>query len=242
MTVNGTSTTSARPVVPRSTAAAPATAYARSVLLGMAGQEKIQPSHLQRLAVVYVRQSTPQQVLKNRESTDLQYQLARRAVQLGWSEDRVLVIDDDQAHTASTAEGRFGFQRLLAEVSLNHVGIVLGIEMSRLARSCKDWHGLLELCALFSTLLYDHDGVYDPAHYNDRLLLARLIHHVSFFNFRLDAAAGLWSGGDLGAHRPLTPSRMFFGSRRFRQQIAASLAPHLEQEGVRRWRQPVTPP
>ncbi len=171
MTVNSTSTTSTRPVGPRSTAAAPATSYARSILLGMAGQEKIQPSHLQRLAIIYVRQSTPQQVLKNRESTDLQYQLARRAVQLGWSEDRVLVIDDDQAHTASTAEGRFGFQRLLAEVSLNHVGIVLGIEMSRLARSCKDWHGLLELCALFGTLLYDHDGVYDPAHYNDRLLL-----------------------------------------------------------------------
>jgi DNA invertase Pin-like site-specific DNA recombinase len=83
----------------------------------------------------------------------------------------VLVIDEDQGHSAQTAEGRLGFQRLLAEVSLDHVGIVLCLEVSRLARSCKDWHQLLELCAIFRTLLADQDGVYDPTNFNDRLLL-----------------------------------------------------------------------
>ena len=135
------------------------------------GGNKIQPHHLERLAVVYVRQSTPQQVLDHRESRELQYKLADRAVDLGWSRERVLVIDDDQAQTASTMEGRLGFQRLLAEVSLNHVGLVLGMEMNRLARCNKDWHQLLEVCALFDTLLYDNDGLYDASNYNDRLVL-----------------------------------------------------------------------
>jgi len=135
------------------------------------GVNKIQPQHYERLAVVYVRQSSPQQVLDHRESRELQYKLAERAVELGWSRERVIVIDDDQAQTASTMEGRLGFQRLLAEVSLNHVGLVLGMEMNRLARCNKDWHQLLELCALFDTLLYDHDGLYDASHYNDRLVL-----------------------------------------------------------------------
>jgi DNA invertase Pin-like site-specific DNA recombinase len=132
---------------------------------------KIQRHHLQRLAIVYVRQSTPRQVLEHRESTELQYGLARRAVSLGWHEDRVLVVDDDQGQSGRSAEHRVGFQRLLAEVGLDHVGLVLGIEMSRLARSNKDWHQLLELCAIFRCLLADQDGVYDPSHYNDRLLL-----------------------------------------------------------------------
>jgi DNA invertase Pin-like site-specific DNA recombinase len=132
---------------------------------------KIQPWHLDRLAVVYVRQSTPQQVAENRESTDRQYALARRAVEFGWPPDRVLVIDDDQGKSGTTAEGRLGFQRLLAEVGLDHVGLILGLEMSRLARSCKDWHQLIELCAIFKTLLADQDGLYDPTDHNDRLLL-----------------------------------------------------------------------
>ncbi len=106
---------------------------------------KIQPRHHDRLAVVYVRQSSPHQVREHRESTALQYGLADRAVALGWPRERVLVIDEDQGQSGRTAEGRQGFQRLLAEVGLDHVGLVLGIEMSRLARSCKDWHQLLEL-------------------------------------------------------------------------------------------------
>jgi DNA invertase Pin-like site-specific DNA recombinase len=132
---------------------------------------KVHPWHLDRLAVVYVRQSSPQQVLENHESTERQYALVNRAVELGWPRDRVLVIDDDQGKSAGTSECRLGFQRLLAELSLDHIGLILGIEMSRLARSCKDWHHLLELCSLFRTVLADQDGLYDPNDPNDRLLL-----------------------------------------------------------------------
>ena len=132
---------------------------------------KIQPSHLERLAVVYVRQSTAQQVLEHVESTARQYGLTDRAENLGWRADSIVVIDDDQGQSGQSLEGRLGFQRLLAEVSLDHVGIVLALEMSRLARSCKDWHQLLELCGVFGTLLADADGIYDPRDPNDRLLL-----------------------------------------------------------------------
>ena len=132
---------------------------------------KIHAYHYDRLAIVYVRQSTLQQVEKHNESTKLQYNLVQRAYDLGWSADRVLIIDDDLGQSGSTAEGRPGFQRLVAEVGLDHVGIILGIEMSRLARSCKDWYQLLEVCAIFKTLIADTDGVYDPVSYNDRLLL-----------------------------------------------------------------------
>jgi DNA invertase Pin-like site-specific DNA recombinase len=132
---------------------------------------KVQPRHRDRLAVVYVRQSTAQQVHDHQESTRLQYGLADRAAALGWAASRVLVIDDDLGHSASGADARPGFQRLVSEVGLDHVGIVLGIEMSRLARSGREWHQLLELCALSGTLLGDPDGIYDPADHNDRLLL-----------------------------------------------------------------------
>lgn len=132
---------------------------------------KIQGHHLEKLAVVYVRQSTPRQVVEHHESTELQYKLADRAVAFGWPQDRVLVIDDDLGQSGTTAENRAGFQRLLAEIGLSHVGLVLGMDMSRLARSSKDWHQLLELCAVFGSLLADLDGLYDPGHYNDRLLL-----------------------------------------------------------------------
>src|SRR5210317_1972189 len=133
--------------------------------------EKITSEQLKRLAIVYVRQSTQQQVLEHRESTERQYALAGRAVELGWPTAAVEVIDEDQGRSGSSVEGRSGFQRLLAEVSSDRVGIILGLEMSRLARSCKDWHALLELCAIYRTLLADSDGLYDPSHYNDRLLL-----------------------------------------------------------------------
>ncbi len=132
---------------------------------------KVQAHHLDRLAIVYVRQSSPQQVLDHKESTARQYALVDLAVELGWAPDRIEVIDEDQGHTASTAQGRHGFHRLLAEVGLDHVGIILGIELSRLARSNKDWAQLIELCAIFRTLLADQDGLYNPTAYNDRLLL-----------------------------------------------------------------------
>ena len=104
--------------------------------------QKIAPVHLQRLAVVYVRQSTAQQVLRHEESTRLQYGLAARARQLGWPEERIVVIDDDLGHSAAEGEHRAGFQRLVSEVSLDHVGMILGVEISRLARSSKDWQQL----------------------------------------------------------------------------------------------------
>jgi DNA invertase Pin-like site-specific DNA recombinase len=132
---------------------------------------KIQLAHWERLAVVYVRQSSPKQVLENRESTARQYAFADQAVAFGWPRDRVLVIDDDLGKSGRTAEGRSGFQRLVTEVTLNHVGMVLGLEMSRLARSSKDWHAFFEMCAIFGTLIADEDGVYDGNDPNDRLLL-----------------------------------------------------------------------
>ena len=135
------------------------------------GSTKLQDHHLHRSAIVYIRQSSARQVLENTESTARQYALADRAVHLGWPSDHVEVIDEDQGRSGTTAEGRLGFQRLLAEVSLNHVGIILGTEMSRIARSNKDWQQLIEVCAIFRTLLSDQDGLYDPTDYNDRLLL-----------------------------------------------------------------------
>ena len=121
--------------------------------------QKIGSVHFQRLAVVYVRQSTAQQVLRHEESTRLQYGLVDRARQLGWHEESILVIDDDLGHSAAEGEHRAGFQRLVSEVSLDHVGMILGVEISRLARSSKDWHQLLEICALFGTLIADSDGI-----------------------------------------------------------------------------------
>src|SRR5215216_756659 len=132
---------------------------------------KVSDRQLARLAVVYVRQSTRQQVLDHGESTRLQYGLVERAVALGWPTSRVLVIDEDLGKSGSSAAGRVGFQRLVTEITMGHVGLVLGIEMSRLARSGADWYQLLELCALSGALLADADGVYDPVEFNDRLLL-----------------------------------------------------------------------
>ena len=138
---------------------------------GPSPSAKVRTDHLERNALVYIRQSTPQQVVHNTESTNLQYGLEERATLLGWPRERIQVVDDDQGKSGQNAADRPGFQYLLAEIALGHVGIVLGLEMSRLARCNKDWHQLLEVCAVFGTLLADSDGVYDPRDYNDRLLL-----------------------------------------------------------------------
>ena len=135
------------------------------------GDGKIQGWHRDRLAVVYVRQSSRQQVVDHGESTRLQYGLAERAVALGWPASRVMVIDEDLGRSAANAAERPGFARLVAEITMGHVGLVLGLEMSRLARAGRDWHQLIELCSLAGALLADADGVYDPNWYNDRLLL-----------------------------------------------------------------------
>jgi len=132
---------------------------------------KVTAEHLRRLAYLYVRQSTLRQVHENRESTARQYDLKRRAQVLGWAADQIVVIDEDLGLSGATADNRNGFQRLVAEVGLGRVGLVMGLEVSRLARSSTDWHRLLEICALADTLILDEDGIYDPSHFNDRLLL-----------------------------------------------------------------------
>ena len=132
---------------------------------------KVTATHLGRVAYLYVRQSTLRQVIHNTESATRQYALRRRAVALGWSPEQVVVIDTDQGHSAASAADRKGFQRLVAEVGMGRAGIVLGLEVSRLARNNADWHRLLEICGLSGTLICDEDGLYDPADFNDRLLL-----------------------------------------------------------------------
>ena len=133
--------------------------------------QKVSEEHLKRDAYLYVRQSTLHQVVENTESTERQYALRGQAVKLGWPTERVITIDQDQGQSGATAADREGFQKLVAEVSMGHAGIVLGLEVSRLARNSSDWHRLLELCALTGTLILDEDGLYDPSHFNDRLLL-----------------------------------------------------------------------
>jgi DNA invertase Pin-like site-specific DNA recombinase len=132
---------------------------------------KIGKQHLDRLAIVYVRQSSLQQVQEHRESRARQYALADHAVALGWPKERVVVIDQDQAHSASSGQTRTGFQQVLDELASDHVGIVLGLELSRLIRTSKDWLSLSQVAGVWGTLLADQDGVYDPKDSNDRLLL-----------------------------------------------------------------------
>lgn len=133
--------------------------------------QKISAEHLARAAYLYVRQSTLRQVKDNTESAERQYALRQRAVQLGWPAELIIVIDSDQGQSGASASDREGFQRLVADVGLGKAGIVLGLEVSRLARNNADWHRLLEICALAGTLICDEDGLYDPADFNDRLLL-----------------------------------------------------------------------
>jgi DNA invertase Pin-like site-specific DNA recombinase len=132
---------------------------------------KVTEAHRSRRAVVYVRQSTLTQVERNIESTARQYALRERAVELGWASESVVVIDEDLGRSGASSDGRFGFKELVAEVGLGHVGLILSLETSRLARSSADWHQLLDLCALTGTLIADADGVYSPGEFNDRLLL-----------------------------------------------------------------------
>src|ERR1700693_4602584 len=133
--------------------------------------QKVSADHLRRDAFLYVRQSSLRQMFENTESSKRQYALRDRAVSLGWPIDRIHTIDTDQGISGANASDREGFQKLVAEVGLGRAGVVLGLEVSRLARNNADWHRLLELAALTSTLILDEDGIYDPAHFNDRLLL-----------------------------------------------------------------------
>jgi DNA invertase Pin-like site-specific DNA recombinase len=137
----------------------------------MSDLTKINTSHLARLAYVYLRQSHPSQLEHNRESTARQYALVAKAAEFGWPPQQVLVIDEDLGIPGSGIVERSGFARLTAEVALGHVGIVLGLEVSRLARNNADWYRLLDLCGLTDTLIGDADGIYHPAMFNDRLVL-----------------------------------------------------------------------
>jgi DNA invertase Pin-like site-specific DNA recombinase len=132
---------------------------------------KVTGSHLARVAYLYVRQSTLRQVLTNTESAARQYALRQKAIALGWDAERIVTIDTDQGQSGASAADREGFQRLVAEVGMGRAGIVLGLEVSRLARNNADWHRLLEICAMSATLICDEDGLYDPTDFNDRLLL-----------------------------------------------------------------------
>jgi DNA invertase Pin-like site-specific DNA recombinase len=167
---------------------------------------KIQSTHCDRIAFVYVRQSTPLQVIENRESTERQYHLRERAIELGWPSSRVEVIDEDQGRSGSTAAHRTGFQRLAAEVVLGKVGIVLMLEASRLARNNSDWYRLIEICGVSGTLIADESAVYNPREPNDRLLLGvkGTLSEAELFTLRTRLYEGRWNKARKGLlHFPL---------------------------------------
>jgi DNA invertase Pin-like site-specific DNA recombinase len=137
----------------------------------MSTSDLIKPFHAGRLAIIYIRQSSPHQALTNQESTRLQYALKQRALELGWHEDQVRIIDEDQGRTASTTEGRHGLKELVSLVTLEHVGIIFSTEVTRLSRNCSDWYPLLDICGYRNCLIADRDGIYDPSTINGRLLL-----------------------------------------------------------------------
>jgi DNA invertase Pin-like site-specific DNA recombinase len=167
---------------------------------------KIQRTHCDRIAFVYVRQSTPLQVIENRESTERQYHLRERAIELGWPPSQVEVIDEDQGRSGSTAAHRSGFQRLAAEVVLGKVGIVLMLEASRLARNNSDWYRLIEICGVSGTLIADEGAVYNPREPNDRLLLGvkGTLSEAELFTLRTRLYEGRWNKARKGLlHFPL---------------------------------------
>jgi DNA invertase Pin-like site-specific DNA recombinase len=159
----------------------------------MSTSEHIQTQHLSRQALVYIRQSTPQQMLKNHESLDLQYALRDRAAGCGWPPSQVRVIDTDLGITGASATGRPGFQELVALVSLGQVGIIFAYDVTRLARNCTDWYQLLDLCGMRQCLVGDQDGIYDPASANGRLILGLkgLIAELELHTIRARLTAGL---------------------------------------------------
>src|SRR6185437_4631821 len=177
--------------------------------------QQVAAHHLSRLACLYVRQSTLQQVLENTESTARQYALRDRARVLGWAEERIIVIDQDLGHSGASAADRAGFQRLVAEVGLGHVGLVLGLEVSRLARNSSDWHQLLEICALTHTLILDEEGLYDPSTFNDRLLLGLkgAMSEAELFVMRARLQGGILSKARRGALKLTLPIGLCYTER-----------------------------
>ena len=132
---------------------------------------KVEDQHLAREAYVYLRQSTPGQVLHNQESTERQYALKNRAMELGWAPSAIRILDGDLGVSGAQTTGRGDFKTLMSDVAMGKVGVVLALEASRLARSSLEWHRLIEICAITSTMVVDEDGIYNPADFNDSLLL-----------------------------------------------------------------------
>jgi DNA invertase Pin-like site-specific DNA recombinase len=166
----------------------------------------IKPFHLGRLAIIYIRQSTPHQALTNQESTRLQYALRQRALELGWHEDQIRIIDEDQGRSASTAEGRHGLKELVTLITLEHVGIIFSTEVTRLSRNCSDWYPLLDICGYRNCLIADRDGIYDPSTINGRLLLGLKgqIPELELHTIRGRLTAGLLNKAERG-ELALTP-------------------------------------
>lgn len=166
----------------------------------MPTSDLIQPRHLMRRAVIYVRQSSPHQVLNNTESQRLQYAMRQRACELGWHEHDVLIVDDDTGRTATTTAGRLGFQQLAAQVGLGEIGVILAYEATRLARNCTHWYQLLDLCGHAGCLIADRDGVYDPGSVNGRLLLGLkgAISELEMHTLRGRLIAGILSKAERG--------------------------------------------
>src|SRR5215210_6876937 len=162
--------------------------------------ELIQPTHLARKAIVYIRQSTPAQVVSNQESLRLQYALMQRARDLGWREADVDVIDADLGLSGASAVQRQGFKELTARVSLSEVGLILSLDVTRLARNCSDWYPLLDICGLRDCLIADRDGVYDPGSPNGRLLLGLkgTISELELHTIRGRLTAGLLAKAERG--------------------------------------------
>src|SRR6184192_1773726 len=174
----------------------------------MSTSDAIQPVHLGRLAVVYVRQSSPHQALANQESLKLQYNLQHRARAAGWDPSHIRVIDSDLGRTGRTAEGRRGFQELVALVNQEQVGIIFAYDVTRLARNCTDWYHLLDLCGFRTCLVGDQDGIYDPATANGRLILGLkgLIAELELHTIRARLLAGMVAKaqrGDLALTLPV---------------------------------------
>lgn len=174
----------------------------------MNGCAKVLPTHVQRLGIVYLRQSSPKQVLQHRESAVNQRALQERLLELGWPKNRIVVIDEDQGLSGKHASGRDGFQKIAADIALGKVGIVAGYEVSRLSRSNADWYRLLELCTLFDTLVIDTDGVYQPRDFNDRLLLGLkgTLSEAELHSLRLRLDAGRISKAKRGELVQLLPT------------------------------------
>jgi DNA invertase Pin-like site-specific DNA recombinase len=175
---------------------------------------KIQNRHCERLAYVYVRQSTPWQVIEHRESTERQYHLRDRALELGWPASRVEVIDEDQGRSGKTAIHRSGFQRLVTEVGLGRVGIVLMLEASRLARNNSDWYRLIEICGLAGTLIADEGAIYNPREPNDRLLLGvkGTLSEAELFTLRTRLYEGRWNKARKGLLQFPLPVGFVYGA------------------------------